>query len=388
VLAALAYRIATHERRRLVLSSAGLGFAAMLMFVQIGFRNGFLDGGTAVVEALDGDLFLTHETRRSFSESQRFQRLNLSQLRADSRVLWAEPLYVAFFPWRHPATLAQRNIRVLAFDPRRPLLRLPGVAEHAEQLAMGDAALADRESRPAFYGKIGLGTALLGRRAVRIVGTFSMGTSFDADGNVVTSPETFGRLRGSDPDETAMRPEKTRSLEDVDIGVLRLVPGADVLAVRAALRPLVPPDIVIRTVPEMIAAERAHVDATVPVSVVFGLGAVVAFVVGMVICYQILFTDVTDHVKEFATLRAMGYTANELLVLVQLEALLLSLLGFGPSLLVTVPVYALLQWATGIPFALTAVRVASVLVTSLGVSLGAAVLAARRVVAANPADLF
>ena len=74
----------------------------------------------------------------------------------------------------------------------------------------------------------------------------------------------------------------------------------------------------------------------------------------MVICYQILSSDVADHLPEYATLKAIGYPNRYLSLVVLQESLILAAAGFVPGMPVTLGIYALLTEITGLPMLLDA----------------------------------
>jgi putative ABC transport system permease protein len=129
-------------------------------------------------------------------------------------------------------------------------------------------------------------------------------------------------------------------------------------------------------------------DAGTPVSIVVMIGLVVGFVVGVVICYQVLYTEIADHLPEFATLRAMGYGGGFLAVIVGSEAILLSVGALVPSLLLGAALYEGLEAVTGLRLDLTAPRIALVSTLTVTMCTLAGLLALRRVQQADPAELF
>ena len=54
----LAWRSLTANKRRLLRSTAGIGFAVLLMLMQLGFEGAFFDASLQVLRALDGDMEL------------------------------------------------------------------------------------------------------------------------------------------------------------------------------------------------------------------------------------------------------------------------------------------------------------------------------------------
>ena len=114
----------------------------------------------------------------------------------------------------------------------------------------------------------------------------------------------------------------------------------------------------------------------------------IGVLVGLVIVYQVLSTDVADHLREYATLKAVGYPGRFFLGIVFEEAVILGVLGFVPGLLISVGLYAVVAAQTGLPMALTAGRAAAVLVGTVLMCTLAGALATRRLARADPADLF
>ena len=85
---------------------------------------------------------------------------------------------------------------------------------------------------------------------------------------------------------------------------------------------------------------------------IFTLGAAMGFVVGSVIVYQILYSDVSDHLPEYATLMAMGYKLKTLFGVVAREGILLSIMGYLPAYLAGQALYALVRSSTKLPVAM------------------------------------
>ena len=112
------------------------------------------------------------------------------------------------------------------------------------------------------------------------------------------------------------------------------------------------------------------------------------FVVGCVIVYQILHSDVSDHLSEYATLMAMGYRLVDLLGVVAREALLLALLGFPPAFFAGIGLYGLVRSATGLPASMDSHRALLVFGLILAMCMGSGILAMRRLGDADPAEIF
>jgi putative ABC transport system permease protein len=381
----LAWLNLVHDKRRCAVSVAGVAFAVLLMFMQTGFRNALLDSTVAVIEALDADLVVISKSKYCLAGLSPFSRRRLEQALEVPGVRSATPFYIEFRTtiWKNPddRSSTPRPIRVLAFDPAQPALVVPEVLDQLDRLQQPDVALMDSRSKQA-YGpaRAGLERELSGK-VLHVAGTFHLGTDFTSDGNLVMSDRNFARYCGlGSPDSTLARPE---------VGLIKLQTNAEPAEVLASLQQaLGDNDVAVITKSEFAAREREFWQRHTPVGFVFGLGTVIGFVVGLVICYQILATDVADHLQEFATLKAIGYTDGYLTGLVFKEAVWLSLCGFVPGLLAALALYALLEWRTGLPLYLNVGRAGFVLFLTVLLCVLSGALALRKVRSADPAEVF
>jgi putative ABC transport system permease protein len=125
-----------------------------------------------------------------------------------------------------------------------------------------------------------------------------------------------------------------------------------------------------------------------PIGTIFGVGVFMGFLVGSIIVYQILYTDVSDHLSEYATLKAIGYRDGFLFSIVLKEALLLSILGYIPGLAMSYGFYILTSQATGLPITMTMQRAVMVFIFTIVMCAGSGALAMRRIRSADPAEIF
>jgi putative ABC transport system permease protein len=381
VSARLPWLTLAHGKRRLAAAVAGITGAVLLMFVQIGFLNGLLDSSVELIAKLSADLVIVNRLKYTLTMNLPFPRRRLAQAQAVDGVIAARPVYMEReAAWKNPQTGRTRSIRVLGI-PEAAVFRDPEIRAAASALGEFDTALMDTRSRPE-YGVACPGTRTeLALRSVRIVGLFTLGRDFMNDGTLIVSDRAFVRFFPHLVSEAGI-------LETVEIGLLDLAPGADRLAVRQALREALPSDVAVLTREELSAQEIRYWEEAVPAGYVFGLGAALGFVVGVLMCYQILYTDVTDHLPQFATLKAMGYTNRYLLAVVLGQALVLSLLGFVPGVAIAAAVYHWLDGVIGFPMRLTIARAALVLLLTVTMATVAGGLAVRRAMTSDPAEVF
>ncbi|HBE32921.1 MAG TPA: ABC transporter, partial [Cyanobacteria bacterium UBA11368] len=316
------------SKSRLAVALAGIGFADMLMFVQLGMLDALLTGATQAHHNLQADLVLTNPQFQTLFNIKSFPRERLQQTLAYDGVKSVRSLYVSLAQWRNPETLLERSILVWGIDPANPPFQFPEVNQKLEEIKLLDRALFDRASRPE-YGPIpdlvkqqGTVEAQVNKKIIQTIGLFTLGASFGADGNIITSDSTFLKLF----------PE--RQANQIDVGLINLEPGTDVLKVQQQLIASLPNDVRVLTPTEFAKIEIDYWQSQ-GVGFIFGMGVVVGFIVGTVIVYQILYTDVADHLPEYATLKAMGYTDGYLLGALMQEALILAVLGYIPGFLLS-----------------------------------------------------
>ena len=380
----LAWRQLRSEKARLASAIAGVLFACVLVFMQLGFRGALFESATNLIGAMRGDLFLMHPLTTASFRPEPLPRVRAQQALALPEVERAVPVYLAQASWRNPVDGSRRPIQLIGVDTAAGVLDFPGLdARVVAALNRADAVAFDAQSRPEF-GPVGRllaegGGSLeveIGQRRMEVVGLIEIGPSFGADGNVVLSEVNFRRV------------VKERQVAAVDLVAIKLRPGADIAETQARLRALLPPDVMVMTQAELRAHERRYWEEATPIGFIFAFGSLMGLVVGMVIVYQILFSDIAGHLKEYATLKAMGYSGFYLARVVLGAALILAVAGFIPGLLLSFVMYDFVGSATFLPLRLDFQLGASVFLMIFAMCAVAGLLAVRKLRDANPADMF
>jgi putative ABC transport system permease protein len=377
----LARRNFVANGRRLVRSLAGIAFAALLMMVELGLQSGFVESSLAILRRLDGELMLMSSAKYQFVNSEPFSRRQLYAARGVSGVASVRPLYIQRGIWKNPKDLKLTLVMVFAFDPDQPVFLFPEINAHLDALRQPDTIMVDRRARDA-VGPVSEGTETeLSRRKVTVVGTFQLGPDFFSDGNVIMSDRNFFKLFGvgsADPAE----------LPDVEIGVVKVLLGYAVPDVQRAIAAAMPENVEILTTSELIAREAQFHDELTAVGPMFWIGTVVGFAVGMLISYQILFSELSDQTSQYATLKAMGYENRYLVKVVLQQAVFYALLGYIPAWLLSHLVFYMISEMALMPMSVSF----SLTIISLGLTVVmcvvSAMIAVRRVIAADPAELF
>jgi putative ABC transport system permease protein len=378
----LSWLLLSRQPVRLLVALAGISFAGILMFMQLGFRDGLFDASVTVHREFDADLVLISPRSASSVRMAGFPRRRLIQTLADPAVSGVTPVHWGLMLWRNPESRRNRAILVLGFEPEDPFFVDPQLSEKTDVLKQKGRILFDQLSRPEF-GPIAewyregrtVETEIAGNR-VRVEGLVSLGTSFGADGNLLTSTETFLDLM----------PQKAPG--SIEVGLIRLQQEADPETVLKRLQERLPDDVLVLTKQGFIDFEQNYWKSSTAIGFIFTLGAAMGFVVGCVIVYQVLYTDVSDHLPEYATLMAMGYRLSHLLGVVLREGLYLAALGYLPAYLAGEGLYWFVRDATRLPVGMDLNRALTVLAMILVMCLLSALLAMRRLVDADPAEIF
>jgi len=378
----LAWLLLTRQPVRLAVALAGIAFAGILMLMQLGFRDGLFDASVTIHRLFDTDLVLISPRSSSSVSMAGFPRRRLVQAMADPDVEGITPVHWNLLLWRNPDTKATRSILTLGFEPADPLFTDPSLAPKAKLLQDRGRVLFDELSRPEFgpvaeWFRSGrtVESEINGKK-VRVAGLVGLGTSFGADGNLLTSQETYLQLLPNTPPGS------------IEVGLIRLRAGADVDEVVERLKRDLPDDVSVLTKTGFIAFEQNYWRSSTSIGFIFTLGAAMGFVVGCVIVYQILYSDVSDHLPEYATLMAMGYRLPTLLGVVAREGILLAVFGYLPAYAAGQGLYLLVRNATQLPVSMNLTRALTVFIMILVMCMGSATLAMRRLGDADPAEIF
>jgi putative ABC transport system permease protein len=448
----LAWLQLTYEKSRLLVAIAGITFAVILIFMQIGFQDALFRSAIRLQNSLNGDLVIISPQSTNLVGMRNFSQRRLYQTLNYDGVAKINPLYIGLAAWKIKESQAgqTRNILILGADPDAQIFKMPGVDSNLDSIKLQDVVLFDRNSR-AEFGKIteecGVPKALkttyttaafecrnlvvreVANRKITVGGLFELGSSFAADGAMITSDLNFLRIFD------------TRRPGLINVGLIDLkpnaspyqvisqfineMPGKEVILAKGNLKidnqkyrpfPTDPEKVVITkseltidikasggkdgaadliiddarilTMNGFINFERIYWQRGTAIGFIFTLGTIMGFIVGIVIVYQILYTDVSDHMAEYATLKAMGYSNFYLSKIVIQEAVVLSILGYIPGLIVGNGLYALTRNATQLPIEMTIERMIQVLFLTLIMCTISGVISLRKVQSADPAEMF
>ena len=378
----LAWRQVTHRPMRLVAAIAGVSFANVLVFFQLGLSGGLYDSQKRPIQRINGELVMVSGRYLYLGEQLNFQRARLSQALGVEGVRAVTPLYIGLSEWLNRDNHQQKQALIFGVTPENPGLRIPEIDRQPQLLQRSDSLFFDTRSKKNAGPVVEIvkqqgsyDTELRGVRAV-VTGLFTMGVTFAADINLITSSTNF---KNYFPDQHS---------DDIQMGVIQLDPGVNPLQVKATLDSFLDPSVKVMTIPQLADTEVKYWRRNTSFGIIFGLGVLVGLAVGCIIVYQILYSDVSDHLPEYATLKAIGYDDGFVVGIILQEALILAVLAFWPSLLLSLGLYGFLASSTSLMVQMTTQRAALVFLFTLAMCSGSGWLATGKLRQLDPADIF
>ncbi|MFZ1772899.1 MAG: ABC transporter permease DevC [Rhizobiaceae bacterium] len=371
----------THSRTRFAAALAGVAFANVLVFVQLGIMNSMATATMKPYGFFSADIMISASDSNAIAEGGNVARQWLFQALADPEVESGTGIYIANVNWaRKEKTL---GLTTFGIDPALPEFLSDVMASKSTTLQLQNAGILDmfsrglpREEAAAIRPQSPVSFEVSGK-TLTLYDTFQGGGGFGGDGFMMVSDQTFLNLF----------PARQSSAPDHIL--LKTVPGADAEKVAARLRDLVSDKTLrVRSYAQAAADDLNYQQTKRPTGIIFGFGVIIGILVGIVIVYQVLSTDVADHLSEYATFKAMGYRQRFFLGIVFEEALILAVLGFVPGVVVATGLLAGMKAATTLPLAMTVEMAVMVFFGTLAACSLSGAIATRRLAAADPADLF
>jgi len=378
----LAWLQLTEQKGHFAAALAGVAFAVTLMLGQIGLRDSLLTTATRVYSHLNADVVMTSWQYQFEQGTGVIPVERLAEALAVPGVQSSAPLYIGWAALKNPADHEEHQIVLLGFDPAQDVFRFDGQAVKMDALTESGTLMFDELSRVIFGPIV---SELRGQERLKvqashreadIIGLFRMGPGFSSDGHLIASDTTYRML-------TAGTSSPLPAL-----GLIRIRPGSDPQEVVKNLAAALPSDVRFATMPDFLEQEKRYWLRVSPIGFVFTAGLMMGLVVGSVVVYQILYSDVSNHRAEYATMKAMGYRDIELALLVLRQAILMSILGFIPGALMADAIYGITRNATLLPLEMTLMRSAQVYLLTLLMCAASGAFAMLALRKADPAEIF
>jgi len=372
----LAWLNTIQNKKRTATAVGGICFAVLLIFMQAGFLGAARLNASLAYRQLDFDMMIVSRGYLMLTRSESIDVYRVIQARNVPGVASVEGLLLQGGNWSNQISKSTESCFIFGLRPGGHYFVDHALNKSVTHLSERQSTLADSLSRPSYGPWMIGGTAVINRQKLAIRGDYALGMGLLADGSAMVSFDTYLRLYG------------IPALRRYQFGLVRLTPGANAIAVAAALRESLPKDVMVLTKPELIDREENYFVNVKPIGIMFKVGMLVAFIVGAVILYQILSSEIANRLKEFATLKAMGYTERYIYGVGIRQGLIFSIMGYVPSLILSFGLYRLLRGLSSFPVYMDLTRALFVLGLTLGMCAIAAVFALGKIKRADPADLF
>lgn len=372
----LAWLNTIQNKKRTATAVGGICFAVLLIFMQAGFLGAAKLNASLTYRQLDFDMMIVSRGYLMLTRSESIDIYRVIQARSVPGVAAVEGLLLEGGRWTNPSTNDGESCFIFGLRPGGHYFLDSALNESASLLQERQTVLADRLSRSSYGPWKVNGPSIINRQNLTIRGDYALGMGLLADGSAIVSFDTYLRLYG------------IPQLREYQFGLVRLAPGANAQTVATSLRESLPKDVMVLTKRELIDREENYFINVKPVGIMFQVGMLVAFIVGAVILYQILSSEIANRLKEFATLKAMGYTERYIYGVGILQGLLFSIMGYVPSLILSFGLYRLLRGLSSFPVYMDLQRALFVLGLTLGMCAIAAIFALGKIKRADPADLF
>ncbi len=371
-----------HSPSRFLFSILGIALSVLIMSMEIGFFNGLNDGQANLPSVMEADLVISSPRKKHLKNYSKLYRKIPHQVRRFDEVDAISDFYFRSNFWTNPQNQITNRALFMGVDLDDPMLAIPEIKQYREELLRPNTLLFDSASRDEL-GEVSIGTTTTvgtEKLPMRVVGLFKLGANIAYEGNVIMSVDNFMTVNGS---------EAYRRNEDwVDLVFVRLKPGVDVEAMRTKIQDEIPGHFVVHTPGELFRREVMVTTKETPAGFILGIGLIVGVIIGIVICYQILFNEVTDNISQFATVKAIGHPPSYIAGIVVGCSIILGVSGFCVGLVGSFGLYAFIEKLAQIQMTLNLNRIGLVFVVTVSMCVFSGILALRKVLKEDPADLF
>jgi putative ABC transport system permease protein len=401
---------------RFLVAQAGIIFAVSLVTIQLGILRGFTRSTTLLIDQSQADIWISSPELVHFELTQPMPLQRLLQARRVDGVQRAEALMLQTGRWRGP----DGNIapaRIIGFDPNGQLFRLWDMPQGSQSDLDQPGAIAVDEANLQSLGLNQLGdVATINSLDARLVGTTQGTQSIVSSKFIFTSlentkayasagltssvrctPDDTGAIVCSTSfertEDTGTESSQTVELKPLSINdpiayvLVQAKPGQDIEELKQRLKEALP-DVNVYTRQELSALTRSYWQESTGIGFILGLGAAVGVIVGMVVVGQILYSSVSDHLKEFGTLKAMGASDWVIYSVIVEQALWMAVLGYLPSMGICLGLGAWTFATQGITILITPLTATGVLGITVLMCVGSALFAIQKVTHVDPAIVF
>jgi putative ABC transport system permease protein len=363
------------QRLRLATALSGIAVALLLLLLQISVLEAARAKVTALYDDFNFDLAIVPDTYQFLLSFDTINRVDLEIARATGDIVDTFGLNVENVHWTELPSKQMTYNFLIGLDDPGSFVRDKDIRAGWPLLRSPHSILADKYSQ-ASVGPVIPGTdAQIGDERVNVVGQFKLGLFFYAEGGTITRNANFDRFTNRDPNL-------------ISIGLLKLKPGVPAAKACADLIKALPSNTLVMTRDTLLSDERAYFLSTKPVGIMLYISMIIACLVGGAIIVQVLSTDVSNRMNEYAVFKAMGADLSFVYGIGMAQAGLLGLGSLVPATLMGAVVLSVVANRTHLDAYVGPSLVTTMLVITLALSLAAGAAVVSRVHRADPAELF
>lgn len=377
-----------HQKVQTVITILGITFTAILLFMQIGFRIGLLESSAQLANSFQSDIVITSRASPAFTVSMPFSERRLDQTLAFDEVESVTPVYKTFTTVKKGPDQADfmSTVTVIGFPPNNDVIALPGVPENLDNLKKDGFFLLDRRSRPELQPLIDrvrtegvaetdITTLGFQRKKIDFVGLFEMGANPFSNGSILTSESEFLKDFGFHKGE-------------ISAGLVHVKPGTDVDNLIQKLRLYLPDDVKVMSKKDLIQEDKTYIEQSSPMGIVILFSMTFSMIIGVVILYQVLYQNISRFIKEYATLKAIGYGDGFLSAIVLEQVFIFAITGYIPGFIASIFIYNAMADATRMRFEMTTSTAALIFILTLLICGVSGLIATNKLKEADPVDVF
>ncbi|NMF61296.1 FtsX-like permease family protein [Brasilonema octagenarum] len=393
-MASIARKNLLEDIPRFLVAQAGILFAVSLVTIQTGLQYGFARSSSQLIDQSRADIWVSSKNMQHLWLTLPIPYERVTKASKVKGVAKAEAVIIDGGLWHELATDKINSITLVGADPQGMLFDRSNIVEgRFNDLKQSFRFMIDKTNLNSIdlkrLGEVGE----INNIPAKLVG-FTQGTQSIVFGTLMfTSLETantyrnYGTQTTASPNNVGSSAKKPVSKDQISFVLVKAKRGQSIAKLKRDLEQALP-DTRAYTRQEMSKITQDFWQVRSGIGFILGLGAVVGVVVGAVVVSQILYASVTDHIKEFGTLKAMGASDWFIYNVIIEQAIWMAILGYLPGIALCVGVAAWTSTTQGIVILITPVSALVVFGITVLMCVGSAVFAIQKVTRVDPAIVF
>ncbi len=393
-MASIARKNLLEDIPRFLVAQAGILFAVSLVTIQTGLQYGFARSSSQLIDQSRADIWVSSKNMQHLGLTIPIPYEQVTKARKVAGVDKAEGVIIDGALWHELQTDEITSVTLVGADPQGMLFDRSTIVQGSfNDLKQPFRFIIDKTGLDGIHLKTLGEVGQINNIGAKLVG-FTQGTQSIIFGTLMfTSLETantyrnYGTQTTASPTNVGTSAKNPTSTDQISFVLIRAKAGQNISKLKRDLEQALP-DTRAYTRQQMSKITQVYWQERSGIGFILGLGAVVGVVVGAVVVSQILYASVTDHIKEFGTLKAMGASDWFIYNVIIEQALWMAILGYLPGIALCLGVAAWTSTAQGIVILITPISAATVFGITVLMCVSSAVFAIQKVTRVDPAIVF